>query len=105
MAGDSPERYVATVAKAKRRGRILIDYLRNARGATAVAPYSTRARAGAPVSMPLDWSELGPEIGPAHFTVANSGNRLANLDSDPWGDFRKAAVPLPKAKGRRKAAA
>ena len=105
MAGDSPERYVATVAKAKRRRRILIDYLRNARGATAVAPYSTRARAGAPVSMPLDWSELGPEIGPAHFTVANSGNRLANLDSDPWGDFRKAAVPLPKAKGRRKAAA
>jgi bifunctional non-homologous end joining protein LigD len=105
MATDSPDRYVATVAKAKRRGRILIDYLRNGRGATAVAPYSTRARAGAPVSMPLDWSELGPEIGPAYFTVANSGNRLANLDADPWGGFRDAAVPLPKAKGRGRAAA
>lgn len=103
MAADSPDRYVATVAKAKRRGRILIDYLRNARGATAVAPYSTRARAGAPVSMPLGWGELGPEIGPAYFTVANSANRLANLDADPWGDFRAAAAPLPKSRGRRAA--
>ena len=104
MAADSPDRYVATVAKAKRRGRILVDYLRNGRGATAVAPYSTRARAGAPVSMPLDWGELGPEIGPAYFTVANSGSRLANLAADPWGGFRDAAVPLPKGKGRRRAA-
>jgi bifunctional non-homologous end joining protein LigD len=104
MAGDCPDRYVATVTKAKRRGRILVDYLRNGRGNTAVAPYSTRARAGAPVSMPLDWGELSPELGPAYFTVANSGNRLANLASDPWGGFRDAAAPLPKSKGRRRAA-
>lgn len=95
MAGDSPERFVATVTKSKRRGKILVDYLRNGRGATAVAPYSTRARAGAPVSMPLAWDELGPEIGPAYFTVANATTRLANLTSDPWADFRHAAAPLP----------
>ena len=98
MAGDSPDRFVATVTKSKRRGKILVDYLRNGRGATAVSPYSTRARAGAPVSMPLAWDELGPEIGPAYFTVANSPTRLSHLGSDPWADFRRAAVPLPSAR-------
>nr|WP_155097317.1 DNA ligase D [Paracoccus aestuariivivens] len=95
MAADSPDRYVATIAKSKRRGRILIDYLRNQRGATAVAPYSTRARPGAPVSTPLDWAELGPDIGPAYFTVANLRDRLEMQESDPWDGFRGAAVPLP----------
>lgn len=96
MAADSPERYVATITKSKRKGRILIDYLRNQRGATAVAPYSTRARPGAPVSMPLAWEELGEAIGPQHFTVGNALARLMNLGHDPWGDFRAAAVPLPE---------
>ena len=109
MAGDSPDRFVATVTKSKRRGKILIDYLRNGRGATAVAPYSTRARAGAPVSMPLAWEELSGEIGPAYFTVPNSPGRLANLGSDPWQDFRKSEVPLgggsAKAGRKRKKAA
>ena len=93
MAADAPERYVATVSKAKRSGKILVDYLRNGRNNTAIAPYATRARAGAPVSMPLAWEELGPEIGPAHFTVANAPSRLAN-SADPWAGFRQAAVPL-----------
>jgi len=97
MASDSPERYVATVSKAKRRGRILVDYLRNQRGATAVAPYSTRARPGAAVAMPLAWDELGPAIGPARFTVENAPTRLAALAADPWADLRAAAVPLPAA--------
>ena len=98
MAKDDPDRYVATVAKSKRQGKILIDYLRNQRGATAVAAYSTRARPGAPVSTPLDWDELGPDIGPAHFTVANLPARLAALTDDPWGGLRAAAVPLPTRK-------
>ena len=77
MAADSPERYVATITKSKRTGRILIDYLRNGRNNTAIAAYGTRARPGAAVSMPLAWDELGPEIGPAFFTDANAPARLA----------------------------
>ena len=100
MSGDAPDRYVATISKAKRKGRILIDYLRNQRGATAVAPYSTRARAGAPVSTPAGWDELGPELGPAQFTVTKLPDRLEALTGDPWDGFRAAAVPL-KPKGRR----
>ena len=95
MAADQPDRYVATITKAKRKGRILVDYLRNQRGATAVAPWSTRARPGAPVSTPITWEELGPEIGPAHFTVLNLPNRLAAV-TDPWADFFAKARPLPK---------
>ncbi|MFG1344857.1 DNA ligase D [Xanthobacter autotrophicus DSM 431] len=95
MAADSPGLYVSTIAKTKRKGRILIDYLRNQRGQTAVAPYSTRAWPGAPVSMPLAWEELSPDIGPGHFTALNTPTRLAALDRDPWGEFRATAAPLP----------
>lgn len=104
MSADSPERFVATVTKSKRKGKILVDYLRNGRGATAVAPYSTRARPGAAVSMPLDWSELSPAIGPAYFTVVNALPRLAALDTDPWADFWAAAVPLEGGKKSSRAA-
>lgn len=97
MASENPQRFVATVSKAKRKGKILIDYLRNGRGATAVAPYSTRARPGAPVSMPLAWEELNPAIGPAYFTVNNALPRLA-MTKDPWTDFSKAAVRLDQAR-------
>lgn len=95
MAKDDPTRYIAVATKAKRNGRIFIDYLRNGRGSTAVAAYSTRARPGAAISMPLEWSELTSEIGPAHFTVGNIGNRLQAIRSDPWADFFDAARPLP----------
>jgi bifunctional non-homologous end joining protein LigD len=94
MAADSPESFVATITKAKRTGKILIDYLRNGRNNTAVAPYSSRARPGAAVSMPLAWNDLGEAIGPAHFTVANAPAHLRNT-ADPWADFRAAAAPLP----------
>ena len=105
MASDDPSRYVAVVTKSKRRGKILIDYLRNGRGATAVAAYSTRARPGAAVSAPLSWDELGPNIGPAHFTVDNMPTRLAAMKSDPWGAFWKSAAPIPATttKKRRRA--
>jgi bifunctional non-homologous end joining protein LigD len=105
MASDSPERFVATVTKSKRKGKILVDYLRNGRGATAVAPYSTRARPGAAVSMPLEWGELSPAIGPAYFTVMNALPRLAALKTDPWADFWRVATPLKAGarKGKRAA--
>jgi bifunctional non-homologous end joining protein LigD len=87
MATDEPRRYVASMAKSRRSGRIFIDYLRNGRGATAVAPYSTRARAGAPVAMPIDWSELGALPGADHFTLRNAVQRLSSLAEDPWKDL------------------
>jgi len=93
MAADTPC-YVVTVVKARRKGKILTDYLRNQRGATAVAPYSSRARPGAAVSLPLSWDELGPDIEPGHFTVMNMPTRLGALAQDPWQDFHAAAVPL-----------
>jgi len=99
MAADDPDRFVATVTKAKRKGKTLVDYLRNGRGATAVAAYSTRARPGAAVSMPLAWDELTEAIGPDYFTVANAPTRISSTD-DPWEDFRRAARPLG-GKGRK----
>lgn len=105
MAADSPDRFVATITKSKRRGKILVDYLRNQRGATAVAAYSTRARPGAAVSMPLAWAELSPGIGPAYFTVENAPTRLVSLAAEPWEDFHAAAVPIETSKTRRRKAA
>jgi bifunctional non-homologous end joining protein LigD len=88
MAADS-ERYVVQMAKAKRTGKIFIDFFRNDRGATAVAPYSTRARPGAPVAVPLTWSEVTPALVPAHFTVETVPRRLAGLKADPWSPMLK----------------
>lgn len=105
MAADTPARFVSTITKSLRRGKILVDYLRNQRGATAAAAYSTRARPGAAVSMPLTWEELNPGIGPAYFTVANTPVRLAAQKSDPWEGFRKAAVPLEQRQSKRRKAA
>lgn len=94
MAGDDPSRYVATITKSKRRGKILVDYLRNQRGATAVAAYSTRARPGAQVSAPLTWEELEAGARPADFTVTTMPARLAALSRDPWEGFARAARPF-----------
>jgi len=94
MEGDDPDLFVSKATKSARKGRIFVDYLRNGRGNTAIAPYSTRARPGATVAMPLAWDELDPSIDSAHFTVMNAMARLDNLASDPWADFRKAAAPL-----------
>ena len=93
---DSPSKYTATISKRARGGKIYLDYLRNGRGATAVAAYSTRARAGAPVSTPLAWDELSPAIRPSHFTVANLPTRLRHLGSDPWDDINSVKQSLPR---------
>jgi bifunctional non-homologous end joining protein LigD len=98
MAKDSPERYLATMSKRARKGRIFVDYLRNGRGATAVAAYSTRARPGAPVSTPLAWDELVPSIRPDHFTVENLPTRLGHLGTDPWAELTSVRQGLPGAR-------
>jgi bifunctional non-homologous end joining protein LigD len=87
MAREQPDRYIATMSKAKRRGKVYVDYLRNQRGATAIASYSTRARAGAPVATPLDWAELGKTQSANRFNIENLPARLGKLKRDPWKDF------------------
>ncbi|MCK9274130.1 MAG: DNA ligase D [Syntrophales bacterium] len=83
-----PDRFVSVMSKEKRKGKIFIDYLRNGRGATSVAAYSSRARPGATVSAPVSWEELyGKKIRPDSFTVRNIPGRLASLKQDPWIDY------------------
>jgi bifunctional non-homologous end joining protein LigD len=82
-----PDRFIANMSKQKRKGKIYVDYLRNAKGATAIAAYSTRARPLAPVSVPIAWSELSDDVRSDHFTVKNVSARLAGLKSDPWRDY------------------
>jgi len=95
MAADRPDRYVATAAKRARRGRIFVDYLRNDRGSTAVAAYSTRALPQASVSTPLEWDELSEGLRSDHFTVGNVRHRLAFLKRDPWQGFFKVRQRIP----------
>ena len=100
LVREAPEAFVAVMSKARRPGRIYIDYLRNQRGSTSVAAYSTRAKPGAPVSTPLTWDELRPDIESTHYTVANLSRRLASLRADPWAGYAETRQRLPT-KGRR----
>jgi bifunctional non-homologous end joining protein LigD len=99
MAKDAPDRYVATIAKRARHGRILIDYFRNDRGSTAVAAYSTRGSPQASVSTPLAWEELSERVRSDHFTVGNLRNRLEYLERDPWQGFFKLRRRIPAGRG------
>ena len=101
MVRTAPDRYIATLSKAKRRGKIFVDYLRNQRGATAVASYSTRARPGATVATPLAWSELAVKLKPDKFTVLNLPKRLQTLREDPWGDFFTVKQSITREMERR----
>jgi bifunctional non-homologous end joining protein LigD len=87
IACDAPGEYLTNMSKSKRAGKIFIDYLRNGRGATAVAAYSTRARIGAPVSVPIRWEELTEKLRPDGFNMRNLRQRLKALRKDPWRDF------------------
>lgn len=76
-----------SMAQSKRRGKILIDYIRNTRGATAVVPYSLRAHENAPIAMPLHWHELTTKIKPNTYHLKNYKKRLASIYRDPWKNF------------------
>lgn len=84
-----PEKYVSTMSKSKREGKIFIDYLRNQRDATAIGAYSSRARIHAPVATPIDWDELTDDIKDTSFNIFTLPERLKQLKKDPWEDFWK----------------
>ncbi len=92
-----PDRFTAKLLKVSRHGRIFIDYLRNAEGATAVAAYSLRAKANAPVSTPIDWDELKKDVRFAHFNARNVPARLAKMKADPWRKLADQAAGLTPA--------
>ncbi|HEX4635332.1 MAG TPA: DNA ligase D [Rhizomicrobium sp.] len=92
MAADSPDKYLVNMSKEKRRGKIFLDYLRNDRMSTAVAPLSPRAREGATVSMPLEWSAVKKGLDPKRFTVRTAPGLLAK--SKAWRDYAKSEKPL-----------
>ena len=95
IEAERPKRYTLNLSKAGREDKILIDYLRNNRGSTAVAAFSTRAKPQAPVSVPVAWEELGPKLTSDHFTVATVPKRLAKLKQDPWANFFRKKQKLP----------
>ncbi|HET9316934.1 MAG TPA: DNA ligase D, partial [Vicinamibacteria bacterium] len=100
LAREEPESFTANMAKAQRKGRIYVDYLRNVRSANAVAAYSTRARAGAPVSVPVAWEELDRLSGPTDFTVAEVPLRVLDFGSgrlaDPWARYLEVKQRVPE---------
>ncbi len=96
MAADRPDLYTAVMTKKLRTNRIFVDYLRNGRGATAIAPYSTRARPGAPVAAPLSWDELSRLKSGNQYTLLNLPQRLKKLRRDPWRDLLSIKQALPK---------
>jgi bifunctional non-homologous end joining protein LigD len=95
MVEDAPQRYVLTMAKSDRTGHIFLDYLRNDRLSTAVAPLSPRARPGAPVSMPLMWSQVRQGLDPNRFTLRTAPDLLKR--SKAWEDYDEGARPLAAA--------
>ena len=95
IAGDNPERHLVNMAKKLRSGRIFLDYLRNDRMATAVAPLSPRARPGATVSMPLTWSQVRTDLDPTKYTVRTVPGLLKKTSA--WADYSEGERPLRNA--------
>jgi bifunctional non-homologous end joining protein LigD len=98
MEQTNPDRYTATLSMRARKGRVFIDYLRNGRGSTTVAPYSSRAKAGATVSVPVPWEAL-EGLSPSEFSIG--GRRLSDaLEApDPWKSYEKSRKTLSRSKG------
>ena len=92
-----PDRFTSKLLKVSRGGRVFIDYLRNAEGATAIGAYSLRAKAHAPVSTPIAWNELRDDVRYAHFNARTVPARLAKRKSDPWRELAASARPLTPA--------
>jgi bifunctional non-homologous end joining protein LigD len=99
LVKEAPERYTSKMAKAGRKGKLFIDYLRNSRGATAVAAYSTRARPGATVSTPVGWDELR-RLTLDQFTVKTVPRRLETLKQVPWKEFRNVRQSITQSARR-----
>jgi bifunctional non-homologous end joining protein LigD len=95
MAAEEPKRYLAVATKAKRSGRIFIDYLRNGRGATAICPFSTRARRGAPVAWPVSWAQLARLDSARPASVENVAQLLKKSRTDPWAGYFDVDQVLP----------
>jgi bifunctional non-homologous end joining protein LigD len=95
LATAEPDRFTANLAKAARKGRMFLDYLRNQRGATAIMPYSTRARAGAPVSAPIAWDELDDYESGAQFTLRDGEALLERASSRTLQGWGEASQALP----------
>ncbi|AKV02943.1 ATP-dependent DNA ligase [Labilithrix luteola] len=97
FAEQASDKYVANMSKAKRRGKVFIDYLRNAQGATAVLPYSPRARPGTPVAMPVAWNDL-EHLDPRELDVFSVPKLLAKQKKDPWAGLLQTSQSLGRAK-------
>jgi len=95
MVRDGPERFLTRASKEERAGKIYVDYVRNAWSASAVAPYSTRSRPGAPVSFPLAWDELGEDARPEDFTVRTVPGRVRSRP-DPWAGMAETRQGLTR---------
>ncbi|MFW5882912.1 MAG: DNA ligase D [Verrucomicrobiota bacterium] len=96
VAEQNPKKFIAKSTKSARKGKVFIDYLRNGYGATAVEPFSVRARPNLPISVPLDWDELDPAIEASHWTIANINERLKTRGASPWDAFRSTRQTLTK---------
>ncbi|HEY6943130.1 DNA ligase D [Dokdonella sp.] len=101
LAGERPETFVSVAGEQKRERRIFVDWLRNARGATSVGSYSLRARDGAPVALPIEWSELARLRGGGDYTIRTALAKIARRKRDPWADFDRVRQTLPSVSGRR----
>ncbi len=95
LSEAQPDRFLPTLKKLDRRGRILIDWLRNGLGATAVASFCPRARPGATVATPLAWDEVTQKLDPSAFTLRSVPERLVRQRTDPWKDFSRLRQHLP----------